>query len=385
MTIRKRNDSWEYRFDVARVNGKRKQISKSGFKTKKECEKEALKALAYYQNGGLVVNYENISFADLLDLWYETNLPTWKIQTAKNYKIVMEAKVKPVLGSFRVKSITPLSYQNFINKIYEENSPAYAKLIRAISTSALRYAVSPLGILNSSPSEYIKTPYYKPKQGAKCVDLDVLRKAYNEIEEPYSFALLVALHTGMRIGEVFGLCWRDIDLKGKTITVNRTVAYSQGKWLTSAPKTKKSQRVIPYGEQLSLILEQIKAYQLKNKVKYGEYYIKNYVMDDVINETEGIEMDFLLTRPWGSFTDYHTMEKKCKKYGFKFHEIRHLHATSLIDSGINAKIVQERLGHSNIAITLQTYTHPSEEAQREAVEIFEKNVGEMRTNQKKAK
>ena len=108
-------------------------------------------------------------------------------------------------------------------------------------------------------------------------------------------------------------------------------------------------------------------------------------MDDVINETEGIEMDFLLTRPWGSFTDYHTMEKKCKKYGFKFHEIRHLHATSLIDSGINAKIVQERLGHSNIAITLHTYTHPSEEAQREAVEIFEKNVGEMRTNQKKAK
>ena len=83
MTIRKRNDSWEYRFDIARVNGKRKQISKSGFKTKKECEKEALKALAYYQNGGLVVNYENISFADLLDLWYETNLPTWKIQTAK--------------------------------------------------------------------------------------------------------------------------------------------------------------------------------------------------------------------------------------------------------------------------------------------------------------
>ena len=377
MTIRKRNNVWEYRFDIAKINGKRKQISKSGFKTKKECEKEALKALAYYQNGGLTVNYENISFSDLLDLWYETNLPTWKIQTAKSYKIVMEAKIKPIIGTFRVKSISPLAYQDFINRIYEENSPCYAKLIRAISTSALRYAVVPLGILTSSPSDYIKTPYYKPKQGAKCVDLDVLKKAYKEIEEPYSFALLVALHTGMRIGEVFGLCWRDIDLKGKTIKVNRTVCYNKGKWLVSAPKTKKSERVIPFGDSLLSTLESIKAYQLKNKIKYGEYYIKNFVKDDVINEAEGEEMDFLFTKMWGSFVDYHTMEKKVKKYGFKFHEIRHLHATRLIDSGINAKIVQERLGHSNIAITLQTYTHPSEQAQREAVDIFEKNVGEM--------
>lgn len=377
MTIRKRNNSWEYRFDVAKVGGKRKQISKSGFKTKKECEKEALKALAYYQNGGLAVNYENISFSDLLDLWYETNLPTWKMQTAKSYKIVMDARIKPVLGNFRVKSISPLAYQDFINKIYEENSPSYAKLIRAISTSALRYAVVPLGILTSSPSDYIKTPYYKPKQGAKCVDLDVLKKAYNEIEEPYSFALIVALHTGMRIGEVFGLCWRDIDLKGKTIKVNRTVVYDKGKWIVSAPKTKKSERVIPFGDSLLSTLESIKGYQLKNRIKYGEYYIKNFVKDDVINEAEGEEMDFLFTKMWGSFVDYHTMEKKVKKYGFKFHEIRHLHATRLIDSGINAKIVQERLGHSNIAITLQTYTHPSEQAQREAVDIFEKNVGEM--------
>ena len=63
MTIRKRNDSWEYRFDIARVNGKRKQISKSGFKTKKECEKEALKALAYYQNGGLEIGGDGFTKA----------------------------------------------------------------------------------------------------------------------------------------------------------------------------------------------------------------------------------------------------------------------------------------------------------------------------------
>ena len=85
---------------------------------------------------------------------------------------------------------------------------------------------------------------------------------------------------------------------------------------------------------------------------------------------------------WGEFCKPNNMERYCRKYGFKFHQIRHLHATSLIDSGISAKIVKDRLGHSNVNVTLQTYTHPSEKAQREAVEVFERNVVNLVTNRK---
>ena len=382
MTIRKRNDVWEYRFDIAKVNGKRKQISKSGFKTKKECEAAALKALNYYQNGGLMVAYADISYADLLDLWYDTCKPTWKPKTAELYKGIIENKLKASLGQFRVKSLTPLKMQDYINQVYATHSQNYAKLIRILLGASLKYAVVPLGIISSSPCEYLRVPHSESPEKAKVVDMDVFKKAYSEIKSPYNTALMIALHTGMRIGEVFALNWSDIDLDNKIINVNKTLSYSGKSWRISAPKTKDSIRLIPFGEVLKDVLSNYKAEQLKNKVMYGKFYIKNRVKDGIVNFDKGEEQDFILTERWGEFCKPNNMERYCRKYGFKFHQIRHLHATSLIDSGISAKVVKDRLGHSNISVTLQTYTHPSEKAQREAAEVFERNVVNWVTNRK---
>lgn len=385
MTIRKRNDSWEYRFDVAKINGKRKQISKSGFKTKKECEKEAFKALAYYQNGGLMVNYAEISYADLLDLWFNTMKPTWKPKTADLYSNIIKNKLKVSLGQFKVKSITPLKMQEYINEVYQTHSQNYARLIRIVAGESLKYAVVPLGIISSSPCEYLRVPHSDKPSEAKVTEIEVLRQAYEEIKPPYNTALMIAFHTGLRIGEVFALNWSDIDFDNKIINVNKTLSYSAKSWRITAPKTKESVRSVPFGDQLKDILLNYRAEQLKNKVKYGKFYIKNNVIDGRIDFEHGEELDFVLTEKWGEFAKPNNMERYCRKYGFKFHSLRHLHATSLIDSGISPKIVKDRLGHSNINITLQTYTHPSDQAQREAVEVFEKNVVNLHTNSIKRK
>ena len=385
MTIRKRGNSWEYRFDIGRIAGKRKQITKSGFKTKKAAEQAAVQALNYYNNGGLLVNYSELTLSDLLDLWFETMRPTWKNKTVETYGKVINLKIKPVLGSFKVRSLTPLKIQEFINKVYEENSANYAQLIRIVLGAAFKYAVVPLGIVSSSPCEYIKIPKKGKPAEASCVDLNVLQKAYNEIRPPYNVALMIALHTGLRLGEVFALNWGDIDLNDKIIDVNKTMSYTSKSWRISEPKTAESRRRVPFGDSLAALLLSYRSEQLKNKMEYGRFYVKNYIKDGVVNFDSGVETDFLLTDRWGSFAKPSSMERYCRKYGFKFHSLRHTHATAMIESGVNPRIVKDRLGHSDVSITLQTYTHPTESAQRAAVDIFEKSVSNLRTNQLKAK
>lgn len=374
MTIRKRGNVWEYRFDAAKVGGKRKQITKSGFKTKKACEDAAIKAQNYYKNGGLLVSYADLSYADLLSLWFETMRPTWKPNTAELYKKIIELKLTPALGSFKVKSLTPLKIQDFINQIYKENSLNYARLVRIVLGASLKYAVVPLGIIPSSPAEYIKIPKKDKPTEPSCVDLETIQKAFNEIKAPYNVALMIALHTGLRLGEVFALNWGDIDLNNKIIDVNKTLSYTSKSWLISSPKTNESRRRVPFGDSLARLLSSYRAEQLKNKIEYGQFYVKNFIKDGLVNFESGTETDFLLTERWGAFAKPSSMERYCRKYGFRFHALRHTHATSLMDAGINPKIVKERLGHSNVSITLQTYTHPTEDAQRAAVSVFEKRL-----------
>ena len=376
MTIRKRNNFWEYRFEIAKVDGKRKRISKSGFKTKKECESAALKAQNYYKNGGLLTDYAEISFSDLLDLWLEVMKPTWKQSTYDLYSKIIELKIKKSLGTYKVKSLSPVAIQKYINEIYSELSPNYAKLIKIVLCSAMKYATTPLGIIPSSPCEYIKIPKHEQITQTKTLEEDIF-SICDKVNEPFRTALLVSYFTGMRIGEVFALNWNDIDLKGKTINVDKTLSYSGNSWRISTPKTKTSIRVIPIGDSLCRILSNYKAYQLKNKVYYGKFYVKNYLKDSCLNHESGEETDFVFTTKWGEFAKPSEMQRICRKFGFKFHQLRHTHATKLIESGISPKIVQERLGHSNITTTLQTYTHPTKEMQLEAVRVFE--MGTKRT------
>lgn len=370
MTIRKRGKVWEYRFDIAKVNGKRKQIAKSGFKTKKEAETEGMKAFNYYANGGLLSDYADVSYSDVLDLWFESMKKTWKPNTERIYENIIRLKLKPSLGSYRVRSLSPIKIQEFLNGTYVECSPNYARLIKVVLGASLKYAVVPLGIISSSPCEYIKLPSKPVKVNAKPIQNEDFVRLL-EIKEPYRTALLIGYYTGMRIGEVFALTWNDIDLNSKIIKCNKTLSYTAKLWRISTPKTQTSIRNIPIGDSLVKILESYRAEQLKNKVMYGQFYIKNRVKDEIVNEDKGEELDFVLTERWGEFAKPSNMERYCRKYGVKFHSLRHNHATRLIESGVSPRVVQERLGHSSVTITLQTYTHPTEEMQREAVDKFE--------------
>lgn len=371
MTIRKRGEVWEYRFSIT-TDGERRQFSKSGFRTKKECQLEGLKALAYYENGAIDTKFESISFNRLFEIWYASMSPNWKQTTAQLYKGIYERNLKEEFGFLKVKSITPLKIQEFVNKTYSENSPQYAKLVKIVLSSAFKYAVLPLGIIPSSPCEYVKTPRTEPRIKSETVSIEKIKEALTNIPEPYSLAILVSFYSGMRLGEVFGLCWEDIDSDNKIINVNKTMSYSSSNWHLTTPKTKTSIRKIPVPKILFDYLEGYKKNLLSNKMKYGEYFMENYVNDSIVNTESGEKVDLVFREENGKFAKPDLMQYFCRRNGFRFHALRHTHATKLIADGINPKIVQERLGHSTVSITLQIYVHPDEKSHREAAEKFEK-------------
>ncbi|WP_242840866.1 site-specific integrase [Metaclostridioides mangenotii] len=184
----------------------------------------------------------------------------------------------------------------------------------------------------------------------------------------YHIPLQIAYYTGMRRGEVCALTWDDIDFNKKTIDVNKTMIINlKSEYELTEPKTQSSYRIISIGDNLVKILREHKIYQKEMKLKLGEYYIdKDYPVPNMVCTSDN-----------GTFTKHTTLStsmciiaEKNLGFAFNFHMLRHTHASILIQSGVNPKDVQYRLGHSNISITLDTYTHTNEESRRKVADIF---------------
>lgn len=118
LNIRKRGSVWEYRFEIAKVDGKRKQVSKSGFKTKREATEAGTKALGKYNNSGVAINESDVSLADYLDYWLDTyGKMNLKYNTQLNYLYIIENHLKPNLGSYRLKSLSAATIQEYANAL----------------------------------------------------------------------------------------------------------------------------------------------------------------------------------------------------------------------------------------------------------------------------
>lgn len=159
LNTRKRGKSWEYRFEAASVDGKRKQITKSGFKTKKEALEAGTKALNEYNNCGMHFVPSELSYSDYLDIWIKQYGTSLKMTTIENYSKKIRLYIKPALGQYRLKALSAASIQQFINNKFNEGfSRNTLSVIKGIITSSLSYAVQPLGYIQSSPAIYVKIP-----------------------------------------------------------------------------------------------------------------------------------------------------------------------------------------------------------------------------------
>lgn len=422
VNVRKRGNKWEYRFEAAKVDGKRKQISKSGFNTKKEALEAGAKALAEYNNAGLHFEPSEISFADYLDYWFDNYVKVnLKYNTQLAYLNIIENHLKPELGMYKLKSLTPTIIQEFVNKkfIYGGYKKSHLVNITATLSGALKYAVMPAKLIKDSPANYIVYPKYEHSKGETnrtIISIDDFKTMTERFKgTPYYYALMIGFYTGLRIGEVYGLTWDNIDFKNKTLTVEkiaykrnygvdvRKVLKMKGKkeeksaWFFGTPKTKSSIRTIKIGDTLLNELKQYRKWQMEQELAYGEYYINHYLKEEkdeknnTIYRIIPVEKSIPCTLPIanlvmrkenGEFSSPDSFKYAARvihhdlNIKFNFHSLRHTHATMLIENGANIKDVQARLGHSDIQTTMNTYTHATEKMAEQSVEIFEKAVNE---------
>lgn len=412
--------NWEYRFEAAKIDGKRKHISKAGFKTKKDAEIAGTKALAEYNNAGLTFEPSDMSFADYLDFWFDNYVKSsCKYNTQLAYNQIIEGHLKPALGIYKLKSLTPMVIQEYVNQKFTNGlKKTTLTNIMAVLSGSLKYAVVPANLLQSSPAEYIKYPKVssdRSETNRTVISIEDFNKMLERFEKgnPFRYALLIGFYTGLRIGEVFALTWDDIDFKEGTLDVNklvykrnygvdvRQVMKQKGKkeeksaWYFGDTKTNASVRKIKIGQTLLDELKEYRKMQLKNQMMYGEYYTQIFKKEEkdekgnVIYRLIEIEQSVPVTLPLAnlimrkengqySSTDSFKYAARVIHYdlgiNFNFHSLRHTHATKLIESGISPKSVQKRLGHERIETTLQTYVHNTEAMEQDAVDVFEDAV-----------
>lgn len=402
ITIRNRNDgkvyqdgtpkkpNYEYRFETAKINGKRTCITKAGFRTKKECEAAGLKAYNEYKYG-LTSKPSEISFADLFEEWLKNYvLINARETTYDKYKKTADRYILDKIGRYKATSITTHILQSLINELSIDLYKSTLTLIRSILYGSFEYARKMLRIIVINPCKDVIVP----KKATQRKDLSILSKEdvkriFERITKPkYYYPMLTAYYTGMRASEVYGLTWDKIDLENQIITIDQIVKQVKyGEWYLGDPKTRTSKREIVIGDTLTNALKEYKAMQEQNIAALGKDYKFTYgkkdkskAGEDIIklsHDKIGDRIDLVFTHPDGTYNgtkDLSTLSTVVKnKVGidFHFHSLRHTHATMLIESGAPIKSVSERLGHKDTTVTIETYVHNTQTMINETVDIFE--------------
>ena len=413
VNVRKRGNVYEYNFDVAKIEGKRKRITKSGFKTK--AEKAKIKTYNEYDQTGHSLNPSTISYSDYLDYWLkehcEINL---KYHTIEAYKNIIKNHIKPRVGFYRLSQITTATLQEFVNNTYVEYgfSKNFMKNILKVLKTSLNYAADVVGFIKENPALKVKLPRYDipdsdPAHIFSKEEIKIILERFKKNHCVY-YAFLTAYYTGLRVSEVFGLTWDDIDLENKKLTVNKNILkknqagathgrHISGKattmWFFGTCKTKSSYRTIDIGDTLVNALKEYKKEQEENKLEYGDYYMKHYAkivkntytnQDEtkIINAYKEIEValpevNLVFVKNNGVFegTDSCKYPFKVIHYELgincRFHDFRDTHATRLIEAGADVKAVSKRLGHSTIRTTYEIYVRVTEKMKNDAVDKFE--------------
>ena len=401
--IIKRGKVYQYQFEIAPVNGTRKYINKSGFKTKTEAIEAGNIAYTEYINAGKPYKESKLSYSDYLDYWInnycKTNL---KYNTVETYKTIINKYIKPKIGKYKIATLTSVALNSFITDLVNEYdfSREYFKNILKVLKGSFREACNLYGIIKYNPALTIRLPkvnrddeYVKHLYTKEEIDLII-----NRFKDDKNFicAFLTSCYTGMRTGEVFALTWSDIDLENGIIDVQHSV-YDKpkdelGRWYLGSTKTISGKRKIYIGETLKLALSNYKV--LKNQLKklYGKDY-KYYHLEEVKNEYGKVvenrivmnnpnfvqeNIDLVFTKEDGTYTGtdlirypYKVIHEELGIKKCRFYDLRGTYATKVLNNGTEIKDVANLLGHRNVETTENYYIRSIEDNRKAAVEEFD--------------
>jgi integrase len=356
------------------ATGKRKQQWVSVKGTKKEAERK-LAELLHQLDTGTFMKPGKATLADFLERWLkdyaDANLAP---RTAEGYETIIRQHLIPKLGSVPLTQLKP----EHIQKYYAEtlaNGRCNGK--GGLSSTTLRHHHMALhkalkcavkwGLIGRNPSDAVDAPRCQNHE-MHTLNEDGMRSLLEAAQStPYYALFYLALYTGMRRSELLGLRWCDVDLILGQVSVTRGLHYLRdGSIVFRSPKTAASRRTVALPPSAILMLRDHRAQQETIHAMSGKPA-----------DEEGLVFSHPDGKPLLPNTVTHAWIKLARGTGLagiRLHDARHTHASLMLKQGVHPKVVQERLGHSSIAITLDTYSHVAPGLQQAAARRFDEGL-----------
>ncbi|NHN28538.1 site-specific integrase [Paenibacillus agricola] len=350
-------------YDVGEQNGrKRNQKKKSGYTSKKGAAK-ALVEIESKINKGIYVEPSRELFSTYLLDWLGAKGVAIKEQTRMNYETIIRARIIPSLGNLMVSKLTARALQRFINELLEEGlSESYVVKVYNILNSSLKTAYK-WKLLPENPMEFTDKPRIGRQEQSVWNEKELAEFLRVARSDRLYAAFFLAMTTGLRRGEILGLRWRDVDVENKVLFVSQILS-PDGKKLLSETKTTSSRRSVDLCVETVGMLRKQRRSIVAEKVEMGEGYQDH---DLVICTVKGTPVS-----PRNVVRSFKRLSNKAGLNEIRFHDLRHSHATLLVEHGADIKMVAERLGHSTTRMTLDTYTHVRKGRQKEAANLISK-------------
>ena len=327
----KKTGKWLIQYRYTDWQGKRRKSTKRGFATKREAE-EWLRNFLITQKADF-----DMKFADFWKMYCADMETRLREHTMRTKKYIVELKILPCFGNKRVNDITAADIRQWQNELIKMGySPTYLKTINNQLSAIFNYAVryydlksnpcAKAGSMGKSKAE--EMDFWTGEEFRKFID-SVMNKRLSYM------AFMILYWTGMRLGELLALNPKDVDLEKRTISITKSYQRLGKKDVITPPKTSKSKRVITIPEFLAAD-------------------IKDY-MDSLYDLQEDDRL-FPITKYYLE----HEMQRGIKESGVKrirVHDLRHSHASMLIELGFSPLEIANRLGHEKVETTLNTYAH----------------------------
>lgn len=354
------------------LQGKPIKKTKTVHGTKKEAEIELAKFVADVQNG-MVIEGKSLKFSEFTEIWKrDYGSKELAPSTYKRYCRMLETRLLPYFGHFYVNKIKPTDIMQFYDLLSKDTQLVRKKdnegnktlkplsgktilehhrLLRAMLHKAVYWQV-----IVSNPAERVQSPKAK-KPKRKYYDDDqckILLENLEQLDEEqikYKTAIILTVFTGVRLGELMGLEWNDIDFRNGIVSINRSSQYLADTGVfTKVPKTESSIREVAIPDFVISLLEEYKLWYEEQKSLYGELWIDS---NRLFVQADG--------RPMHPSTISKWFVKFIGQIGLpviNFHGLRHTNATLLIAQNIDVAVVAARLGHAQITTTFNFYVHP---------------------------
>ena len=366
-SIRRRSkNSWELNIDLGRDPQGKRQRHFVNVKGKKSDAQRRLRALLTAMDQGLPVDTSKITLGEYLERWLASQAGLAP-QTLNGYRGYAHRYFVPYLGNTPVSRLLPIHVQDMEEAMISNGlSGSTVNQAHRILHKALKDAVK-WDVALRNVTEAVTPPRKSTREMQVLPPADLKTLLHAAEEAGMGSLLLLAAHTGLRRGELLGLKWQDVELSQGMLSVQRALRVVSGQgYIVAEPKSAAGRRRISLGPIAVTALRQHRATQAERRLGLGSLWQSG---------------DWVFTRPDGRHLDPDVISHRFKKLvqeldipRVRLHDLRHTHATLLLLAGVHPKVVQERLGHSSIAITLDTYSHVLPGLQEKAALAFESTL-----------